>query len=120
MTTTIGGLSTSVIAVIAVGGVGLLLVLVVIIGYCRDLPARFRRRKATKEEQISSHMNDIDVEKNESSISVKETYDQNSQTSRSTEHTQAPSPLCTCEHPNIVTYQNVAQTPPMHAQAGPK
>lgn len=114
MTTTIGALSTSVIAVIAVGGIGFLLVLVVVIGYCRDLPARFRRRKALKEGQISSHMDDIDVEKNKHGVSVKEVDDHNSQTSKSTQQTRAPSPLCTCEHPNIVTNETAVHLPPMH------
>lgn len=118
MTTTIGGLSTSVIAAIAVGGVGLLLILIVVIGFCCDLPARLRRRKAAKEGQTRAPLNDFDVEKNEPSVSVTTLNDQSSQISKSTQHTRAPSPLCTCEHPNIVTYETAAQVPRMHARHG--
>lgn len=109
MTTTIGGLSTSVIAVVAVGGIGALLILITVAGFCCELPARLRRRKASKEGRISPHMNETDVEKNESTVSVTEVNDQGSQISKTTQQTRASSPLCTCEHPNFITNRPAGQ-----------
>jgi hypothetical protein len=120
MTTTIGGLSTSVIAVIAVGGIGLLLILIVFIGFCCDLPARLRRRKAAKERRTRPQLNDVDVEKNQTTVSIIDLNDQSSQISKSTQYTRAPSPLCTCEHPNIVINETAVQVPRMHARPGQK
>jgi hypothetical protein len=47
MTATHGGLSTSVIALIAVGGVAGLLALLVITAWAFALPKRYRQRKST-------------------------------------------------------------------------
>jgi hypothetical protein len=101
MTASIGPLSSSVVAVIAVGGVAVLLALVTITAYCADLPARFRRRKAAKETgRRSPIMEDLDVEKNEPAVSVTAFDSQASQISKGIHDTRAPSPECTCEYPN--------------------
>lgn len=101
MTTSIGPLSSSVVAVIAVGGVAVLLALITITAYCCALPARLRRRKAAKETGRKSPMiEDLDVEKNEPAVSVTAVDSQASQISKSTYGTRAPSPVCNCEHPN--------------------
>jgi hypothetical protein len=112
MTASIGGLSTAVLAVIAVGGVAAFLALITITAFCFDLPARRRRRKAAKEGgRKSPDMNEIDVEKNEPTVSVTEVDSQTSQSSKSTQDTRAPSPVCRCEHPNPVS-PRVAMQPP--------
>ncbi|OAL00659.1 hypothetical protein IQ06DRAFT_348009 [Phaeosphaeriaceae sp. SRC1lsM3a] len=114
MTTSIGGLSTSVIAVIAVGAVGALLILITVVGFCCDLPARLRRRRAAQGGRTSPEMNEVDMEKNEPSISVTDVNSQGSQYSKSTRSTRAPSLLCTCEHPNPITNQTAVHSPQIH------
>ncbi|KAH7400925.1 hypothetical protein DE146DRAFT_631973 [Phaeosphaeria sp. MPI-PUGE-AT-0046c] len=117
MTTTVGGLSTSVIAVIAVSGIGALLILITVAGFCCDLPARLRRRKNAKEGgRASPLMDEVDLEKRESTISVR---DVSSQHSKSTQQAWAPLPLCACEHPNPITNQSAIHSSRMHLQSGP-
>jgi hypothetical protein len=101
MTASVGGVSTSVIAVIAVSGIGGLLALITITAWLCDLPARLRRRKAAKEGgRQSPGMDEVeaDVEKNEPTVSVTEV---NSQIGQTSQVIRALSPVCQCEHPSI-------------------
>jgi hypothetical protein len=101
MTAQIGGLSTAVIAVIAVSGVAVLLAVIIISAWCCDLPAKRRRRQAMKNGgRTSPDMDEVDVEKNAPIVSVTEVDSQASQISKSGQDTRAPSPVCQCEHPN--------------------
>ncbi|KAF1921114.1 hypothetical protein BDU57DRAFT_37681 [Ampelomyces quisqualis] len=96
----IGPLSSSVVAIIAVGGVAVLLALITITAFCCNLPARLRRKKAAKETgRESPMMEDLDVEKNEPTVSVTAVDSQASPISKGSQGTRAPSPVCTCECP---------------------
>jgi hypothetical protein len=105
MTASVGNLSTAVIAVIAVGGVAVLLAAITITAWCCALPARLRRRKAGLDE--------VDVEKNTPTVSVTVVDSQAaSQISKSGQATRAPSPECQCEHPSPASPRVTIQPPP--------
>jgi hypothetical protein len=119
MTTSIGGMSTSVLAVISVAGVGALLALITITAWLYDLPARRRRKQAAKDRETgrwSASMNEaeVDVEKNEPAVSVTETHSLNSQPSKSTLAPRAQSPLCQCECPSIMPPSAMHSPLPSH------
>lgn len=113
MTARIGGLSTAVIAVIAVGGVAVLLAAITISAWCCDLPAKRRRRKAIKNGgRISPDMDEVDVEKNEPTVSVTAIDSQVNQISKNGQDTRAPSPVCRCEHPSLPPSPQITIQPP--------
>jgi hypothetical protein len=115
MTGTIGGLSTPIIAVIAVLGIGGILVLITVTAYFIDLPGRIRRKNAAKEDgRKSPIMDEPDVEKGDPIVEVMEV---NSQSSYSSQNTRAPSPVCQCEHPHPAS-PRLAMTPrlPSHSE----
>jgi len=113
MTAHIGGLSTAVIAVIAVGGVAVLLAAITISAWCCDLPAKRRRRKAIKNGgKISPDMDEVDVEKNEPAVSVTAVDSQVNRNSKSGQDTRAPSPVCRCEHPSLPPSPQITIQPP--------
>ncbi|KAF2828422.1 hypothetical protein CC86DRAFT_288757 [Ophiobolus disseminans] len=100
MTASVGGISTPIIAVIAVGGVFVLLALITITAFICDLPSRMRRRKAAKNGGKQSNTSEeVDAEKGEPTISVTEVDSQTSQITKSSQITRAPSPECQCAHP---------------------
>jgi hypothetical protein len=100
MTGKIGGLSTPIIAMIAVLGIAGLLILTTVLAFLVDLPGRIRRNKAAKQDGRKSIMDEADVEKAEPVVTVTE---MNSQSSYSSQDTRAPSPVCQCEHPHPVS-----------------
>jgi hypothetical protein len=116
MTASIGALSTPIIAAIIVGGIAALLILITVTAYFCDLPANLRRKKAAKESgRKSPIMDEVDVEKGEPVVTVTEV---NSQTSKSSKDTRAPSPVCQCEHPHPASPSITIQPPrlPPHAE----
>lgn len=111
MTASVGKLSAAVIAVIAVGGVAVLLAAITITAWCCALPARLRKRKAGIERRVSPDMDEVDVEKTAASVSVTAVDSQASQMSKSGQDTRAPSPVCQCEHPNPASIRVTTQPP---------
>jgi hypothetical protein len=105
---TIGGLSTSVVAIIAVGGVAGLLALIVVTALILDIPKRMKQKKNTglmaAEEMEKKSMEIEDTEKaptkqSSRAISVR------SPSLYSSMHIVRPaSPECQCAHPSIVVY----------------
>jgi hypothetical protein len=104
----IGGLSTSVIAGIAVGGVAGLIGLVVIIAMLLDLPKRMKEKKnkhimaAEEMEKKSIDIDDLEkgaVKQSTNKIST------GSQSPTTSTHVDRPaSPECQCAHPSIVIH----------------
>ncbi|KAH7380712.1 hypothetical protein BKA66DRAFT_442251 [Pyrenochaeta sp. MPI-SDFR-AT-0127] len=100
MTAKIGGLSASVIAAIAAGGVFGLLAIIIIAALILDFPKRMQRRKETGIMEVSGKKSpDItEVEKGSVDVSATEV----STTSYSSMRPTRPaSPECTCEHPVV-------------------
>jgi hypothetical protein len=114
MTASVGNLSTAVIAVIAVGGVAVLLAAITITAWCCALPARLRRRKAGLDGgNTGPDMDEVDVEKNAPTVSVTVVDSQAaSQINKSGQATRAPSSECQCEHPSPASPRIIIQPPP--------
>jgi hypothetical protein len=84
MTGKIGGLSTPIIAMIAVLGIAGLLILTTVLAFLVDLPGRIRRNKAAKQDGRKSIMDEADVEKAEPVVTVTEMNSQSSYSSQDT------------------------------------
>ncbi|KAH9871838.1 hypothetical protein J1614_006095 [Plenodomus biglobosus] len=109
MTTTMGGLSTSVVAVIAAGGIFGLLALIVITAVILDLPKRMKRRQnkgIMEETGRESPTGIMDAEKGPMKICEAEVQSTNTSTHHlNMRPTRPESPECHCEHPAI-TYNS--------------
>ncbi|KAG9192298.1 hypothetical protein G6011_11032 [Alternaria panax] len=111
----IGGLSTSIIAVIAVGGVAGLLALIVITAVIMDIPKRLRQKENTgimAAEEMEKKSMDIDkkpmgideMEKGTLKVSITETSMRSPSQYSSTQVDRSPSPECQCAYPSIVIH----------------
>ncbi|KAF1842435.1 uncharacterized protein K460DRAFT_370401 [Cucurbitaria berberidis CBS 394.84] len=102
MTAKIGGLSASVIAAIAAGGIFGLLAITIILAVLCDIPKRMKRRKHTgiMEPSGKKSLEISEVEKGSVDASVTEVPSTNSSTNYSSvQPTRPASPECHCEHP---------------------
>jgi hypothetical protein len=109
MTAHVGGLSVSVIAVIAAAGIFGLLGAIVIIAVIIDIPKRLKRKQhqGIMEPSGKRSLEISEAEKGSVNVSANEVSSQNSTTNYSgMRPTRPASPDCHCEHSNI------AQNPP--------
>lgn len=105
MTKTLGGLSLSVIAVIAVGGVAVLLAIMIGLAVLFDLPKRMKRKQddGIMEPSSKKSLEISEVEKGSVDASITEvSLKTNSSTNYSSMYPTRPaSPECSCEHPVV-------------------
>ncbi|KAF2852420.1 hypothetical protein T440DRAFT_506797 [Plenodomus tracheiphilus IPT5] len=105
MTASLGGLSTSIIAVIAAGGIFGLLALIIITAVLLDMPKRLKRRQnkgIMEETGRASPASITDAEKGTIKVSETEVQSTNASTHHSSLRPTRPvSPDCQCEHPVI-------------------
>jgi hypothetical protein len=104
----IGGLSSSIVAVIAVGGVAGLLALLVIGAYLADIPKRMRQKKNTgimaAEEMEKKSLDINEMEKGALKVSTTERSMRSPSQYSSTQFDRPASPECKCAHPSIVIH----------------
>ena len=104
--TTVGGLSTSVVAAIAVAGCFGLIALVVVVAVLMDLPKRKQRKAHTgimsHEESEKKSLEINEVGKGNMKVSIMElSIETQSSRYQSTQANRPASPECQCEYPSI-------------------
>jgi len=104
----LGGLSTSVVAIIAVGGVAGLLALIVVTSLILDIPKRMKQKKNTglmaPEEMEKKSVEIDDAEKGAIKQTTREISVQSPSLYSSTYIARPASPECQCAHPSIVVH----------------
>lgn len=101
MTAKVGGLSASIIALIAVGGVAGLLAILVLTAVIFDIPKRLRRKQ--NKTLMDEDEKDVDVEeKGPITVTEAEVLSTKASTNFSSIRPARPaSPECQCEHPTV-------------------
>ncbi|KAB2105804.1 hypothetical protein AG0111_0g5641 [Alternaria gaisen] len=111
----LGGLSTSIVAVIAVGGVAGLLALIVVAAIIMDIPKRMKKKKNTGimvAEEMEKKSMDIEEKslrinemgKGAPKVSTTRTSMRSPSQYSSTQVDRSTSPECQCAHPSIVIH----------------
>lgn len=100
MTAKLGGLSASVIAAIAAGGIFGLLALIIITAVILDLPKRMKRKQNTGIMEDSGRKSPDITEVEKGSVDVS-TTEVSTTSYSSMQPTRPASPECTCQHPIV-------------------